>query len=185
MERLHPGKWEHHPMGTIARKAYEAPVTHHLVRASWGAKGWKRSLRQSETNLKSWLEGLPDASQMLFTQNACLLYRLNWGPIHLCSMISLDWLQRVYARSRGKCIMHVHTNLNSPFSRNFSLLNLSSAPIFIFQIKDCYKRKGRALHNNWGMGLRRHHDCKHICTQHRSTSMYKAAGNSHKRRKGQ
>lgn len=37
--------------------------------------------------------------------------------------------------------MHIHTNLNSSFSRNFSLLNLSSAPIFIFKIKTVIREK--------------------------------------------
>ena len=37
--------------------------------------------------------------------------------------------------------MHIHTNLNSSFSRNFSLLNLSSAQIFIFKIKTVTREK--------------------------------------------
>ena len=37
--------------------------------------------------------------------------------------------------------MHIHTNLNSSFSRNFSLLNLSSAQIFIFKIKTVIREK--------------------------------------------
>ena len=40
--------------------------------------------------------------------------------------------------------------------------------------KDYYKRQGRTLHNDQGTNpRRRYNNCKYICTQHRSTSIYK------------
>ena len=48
--------------------------------------------------------------------------------------------------------------------------------------KDCYKRQRRTLHNDQGINPRRYNNCKYICTQHRSTSIYKANNNRHKRR---
>ena len=37
--------------------------------------------------------------------------------------------------------MHIHTNINSSFSRNFSLLNLTSAPTVISKIKTVIREK--------------------------------------------
>lgn len=39
MEKLHLGKWEHRPVGTIMGKVQEAPVTHHPACVYWGARG--------------------------------------------------------------------------------------------------------------------------------------------------
>ena len=48
--------------------------------------------------------------------------------------------------------------------------------------KDYYKRQKRTLCNDQGINLRRrHNNCKYLCTQHRSTAIYKANANSHKR----
>ena len=48
--------------------------------------------------------------------------------------------------------------------------------------KDYYKRQRRTLYNDQGIDLRRkYNNCKYLCTQHRSTSIYKADTNSHKR----
>ena len=48
--------------------------------------------------------------------------------------------------------------------------------------KECYKRQGRTLHNDQGITpRRRYNNGKYLCTQHRSTSIYKANANSHKR----
>ena len=49
-----------------------------------------------------------------------------------------------------------------------------------FNIKT-YKGQ-RTLHNDQGINpRRRYNNCKYLCTQHRSTSIYKANTNSHKR----
>ena len=45
----------------------------------------------------------------------------------------------------------------------------------------CYKRQ-RTLHNDQRINPRRYNNCKYICAQHRSTSIYKVNANSHKRR---
>ena len=48
--------------------------------------------------------------------------------------------------------------------------------------KECYKRQGRILRNDQGINPRgRYNSYKYICTQHRSTSTYKATANSNKR----
>ena len=50
--------------------------------------------------------------------------------------------------------------------------------------KECYKRQGRTLHNDQGLRInprRRYNTYKYICTQHRSTSIYKATANSNTR----
>ena len=47
------------------------------------------------------------------------------------------------------------------------------------------KRHRRTLHNHQGVNPRRYNNCKYICTQHRSTSIYKANTNSHKGRNRQ
>ena len=45
--------------------------------------------------------------------------------------------------------------------------------------KKCCKRQ---LHNDQTINQRiKSYDCKYICTQHRSTSIYKANNNGHKR----
>ena len=50
------------------------------------------------------------------------------------------------------------------------------------QNKECFKRQGRTLLNDQGMNpSRRYNSCKYTCTQHRSTSIYKANVNSRKR----
>jgi len=47
--------------------------------------------------------------------------------------------------------------------------------------KEDYKREGRSLYNDQGINPRgRHNNCKYLCTQHRSTSIYKT--NTDKRR---
>ena len=52
-----------------------------------------------------------------------------------------------------------------------------------FKIKTVIKRQRRTLHNDQGINpRRRYNNYKYICTQHRSTSIYKANANSHKRR---
>ena len=43
------------------------------------------------------------------------------------------------------------------------------------------KKQGRTVHNDQGINPRRHNNYKHICTQHRSTSVHKATANSYKR----
>ena len=48
--------------------------------------------------------------------------------------------------------------------------------------KDFNKRQERTLPNDQGINTRRRHsNYKYICTQHRSTSTYKANAKSHKR----
>ena len=50
--------------------------------------------------------------------------------------------------------------------------------------KDYYKRQRRTLHNDQGIDpRRRYNNCKYLGTQHRSTSIYKANTNSHKKGK--
>ena len=45
-----------------------------------------------------------------------------------------------------------------------------------------YKREGRTLHNDQGINpRRRYNNYKYLCTQQRSTSIYKANANKHKR----
>ena len=52
-----------------------------------------------------------------------------------------------------------------------------------FKIKDCYKRQRRTLPNEQGINpRRRYNSCKYECTQHTSTSIYKANSSSHKMR---
>ena len=52
-----------------------------------------------------------------------------------------------------------------------------------FKIKTITRdKKGLVLHNDQGINpRRRYNNYKYICTQHRSTSMYKATANSYKR----
>ena len=47
-----------------------------------------------------------------------------------------------------------------------------------FKIKT---RDGRTLHNDQGVNLRRHNNCKYLCTQHRSISIHKTNTSRHKR----
>ena len=49
-------------------------------------------------------------------------------------------------------------------------------------MKGYYKKQRRTLHNDQGINLRRrHNNCKYLCIQHRSISIYKANTNKHKR----
>ena len=51
---------------------------------------------------------------------------------------------------------------------------------------DCYKRQRRTLHNDQGINpRRRYNNCKYICIQYRSTSIYKVNASSCKRRNRQ
>ena len=65
--------------------------------------------------------------------------------------------------------------------------NQKKAGVAIFvsdkiDFKDNYKRQGRTLHNDQGINpRRRYNSCKYLCTQHRSTSIYKTNANSHKK----
>ena len=56
---------------------------------------------------------------------------------------------------------------------------LISDKIIDFKIKkDCYKEQRRKLHNDQGINPRRRYkNCKYVCNQHRSISMYKANTN--------
>ena len=50
-----------------------------------------------------------------------------------------------------------------------------------FKIKTVTRDKGGHYIMIKGINPRRYNNCKHICTQHRSTSIYKANTNRHKR----
>ena len=49
--------------------------------------------------------------------------------------------------------------------------------------KGCGKRQRRTLHNDQRINPRRYNDYKYICTQHRSTTTYKANANKYERGK--
>ena len=46
--------------------------------------------------------------------------------------------------------------------------------------KEYYKRQNRTLPSDQRANPRRYNNCKYICTQHMSTSIYKATANGHK-----
>ena len=46
--------------------------------------------------------------------------------------------------------------------------------------KDCYKRQRHYIMSKGSVKEEDYNNCKYICTQHRSTSIYKARANSHK-----
>ena len=52
----------------------------------------------------------------------------------------------------------------------------------IQNVTECYKRQGRTIYNDQGINPRRkYNNGKYICTQDKSTSIYKANANRHKR----
>ena len=55
-----------------------------------------------------------------------------------------------------------------------------------FKIQNVTRGKAGTVHNDQGINpRRRYNNCEYICSQHRSTSIYKANANSHKRRNRQ
>ena len=50
-----------------------------------------------------------------------------------------------------------------------------------FKIKNVIRERS-ILPNDQGFNPRIYNNCKYICTQHRSTTLYKATANSHKKR---
>ena len=97
-------------------------------------------------------------------------------------------LQETHIRSRDTYRLKVkewkklfHTNGNKKKARVSILI-----PDKIDFKVDCYKRQRQTLRNGKGINpRRRYNNCKYICTQHRSTSIYKANIDGHKRRNQQ